>query len=177
MEPAKYFGLSFTSFTNCKTSQLMFHPFSLQADDGVESRVTSGKVSEEPASSASSTIPKTSTVVTGPVATASDASCDGTIPSCYAPLQLKIGVARQGGKPPHALTQRSSVAASEGINSGDANTLRSPPVDQLAHWNQKPKRNGVWERLPPIKTSTHHQLLEDQKSRQSVIRGTERLSD
>ncbi|XP_042880683.1 uncharacterized protein LOC122258659 isoform X2 [Penaeus japonicus] len=142
-----------------------------QAEDSVESRVTSGKVSEEPASAANSAIPKTSTVVTGPTATASDASCDGTIPSCYAPLQLKIGVARQGGKSPHALTQRRSVAASEGVNSGDANALRSPPVDQFTHWSHKPQRNGAWERLPPLKAAAHHQLLEDQKSRQSVIRG------
>ncbi|XP_071514955.1 uncharacterized protein [Panulirus ornatus] len=141
------------------------------------------KMCEDPAPPVSSALPK----LIGAASTSADlseTSCVGSTPSCYAPLQLKIGIARQGGRQPSTLTRQHTMAPSEGFNSGDAKHPRLAwqkvtPVDQFPkslspqslHTRDLPSEHDT-----PNKVTVHHQLGDDDdkavlKKRQSVIRG------
>ncbi|XP_071514957.1 uncharacterized protein [Panulirus ornatus] len=154
-----------------------------QAGENCGSWSSAVKMCEDPAPPVSSALPK----LIGAASTSADlseTSCVGSTPSCYAPLQLKIGIARQGGRQPSTLTRQHTMAPSEGFNSGDAKHPRLAwqkvtPVDQFPkslspqslHTRDLPSEHDT-----PNKVTVHHQLGDDDdkavlKKRQSVIRG------
>lgn len=105
----------------------------------------------------------------------------GNIPSCYAPLPLKVGIARQGGAQCNNFVKEHSVAPCEGLNPGDTKETRHtkqklPKMDQLSKNLSSPsvaKPDNIGHE--PSSQDRVYQL-EDQdkivyKKRRSVIRG------
>lgn len=137
------------------------------------------KQSEELKMPASSALPKTTANANASVDSTETAG--GNIPSCYAPLPLKIGIARQGGAHSNNLVKQHSVAPSKGLNSGDTKEARhtqqrNPKVDKPSKRPASPSgaQTGSGEQA----TTSQDQVcqLEDQdklvyKKRRSVIRG------
>ncbi|XP_042233099.1 uncharacterized protein LOC121873537 isoform X3 [Homarus americanus] len=155
---------------------------STAAVDGSGSRSGVVNLCEDPPSPASSALPKLIESVSIPVES-TETSCVGSIPSCHAPLQLKIGVARQGGTQHNTLTKQHSVAPSEGLNSGDAKQPRHArqkliPVDQSSkrlNTENLHAANLSKEHISSSQATTHNQLNNEDKvahkKRKSVIRG------
>lgn len=180
------FGLGWSIRLNKKRdTHLVFLSPQVCEDGG--SRAGATKKSEDPASPTNSTAPQVATAANAS-ADSSEVSCEGgSIPSCYAPLQLKIGIARQGGN--HSLTKQHPVAPSEGFKSGDTRQPRLAPqkfsalVDQFPKSRSSPqsfpKSNLPPGHLPSSRITASHQLEGDEKTvhkkRKSVIRGTSKF--
>nr|XP_045583146.1 uncharacterized protein LOC123746032 isoform X2 [Procambarus clarkii] len=149
--------------------------------DGSGSRSDVAKLCENPPSPVTSAIPKLIGAASVP-ADSTETSCVGTIPSCYAPLQLKIGVARQGGS---TLTKQHTVAPSEGFNSGD--TKPGPPRKKFTSVDQSSKSRSTenlhsgnlsHDHVSSSKVTISDQLDDDKiahKKRKSVIRARQSL--
>lgn len=85
--------------------------------DGAGIQVHASKQSEELALPANSALSKAN-ASTSMCADLSE-TCIGNIHSRYAPLPLKIGIARQGGTQSNNLTKQHSMGSSESLNSGN----------------------------------------------------------
>lgn len=133
------------------------------------------KRSEETARAVpSNTIPKMATV--GSSVSSPEPPSVGSTPSCFAPLQLKIGIARQGGNQHSNLSKRHTVAPREGSNSGDATSYGFSghsfnSVDQSAKTISSERKflpTISRGHVSSIKTPVNHlQPLETEKSRSS----------
>ncbi|XP_050686969.1 uncharacterized protein LOC126980729 isoform X3 [Eriocheir sinensis] len=105
----------------------------------------------------------------------------GNIPSCYAPLPLQVGIARQGGTQCNNFVKEHSVAPSEGLNSGDTKEIKHteqklPKMDQLTNNLSSPSVAKTDNMGHESSSQDKVYQLEDQdkivyKKRRSVIRG------
>ena len=147
--------------------------------DGTVLYLHASKQSEELALPANSALPKVNASTS--VCADSTETCIGNIPSCYAPLPLKVGIARQGGTQSNSLTKQHSVASSEGLNCGNTKESRNTEqkilkVDQFSKNSSSPgvSKSGI---QGPVSSSrdTIYQLEDHDKlvhkKRRSVIRG------
>lgn len=147
--------------------------------DGPELHLHTSKQSEELVLPANSALPKINAGTN--VCADSTETCMGNIPSCYAPLPLKIGIARQGGTHSSNLTKQHTMASSEGLNSGDTKETGNTEqkilkVDQFSKNSSSSgvPKPGIQGRVSSTRDTAYQ--LEDHnklvhKKRRSVIRG------
>ncbi|KAG0712394.1 hypothetical protein GWK47_018556 [Chionoecetes opilio] len=146
--------------------------------DGSGLHLHTSKQDEDLALPANSALPKVNTSTN--LCADSIETCIGNIPSCYAPLPLKIGIARQGGTQSANLAKH-TVASSEGLNCGDTKERgnaeqRILKVDQFSQNSKFPcvSKAGVQGHVSASRGGDYQ--LEDHdkmvhKKRKSVIRG------
>ncbi|KAK8375787.1 hypothetical protein O3P69_008496 [Scylla paramamosain] len=147
--------------------------------DGAGIQVHASKQSEELALPANSALSKAN-ASTSMCADLSE-TCIGNIHSRYAPLPLKIGIARQGGTQSNNLTKQHSMGSSESLNSGNTkgpgnSEQKVLKVDQFSKNSNssgvsKPGIQGhvSSNRDTVYQLENHDKLVH--KKRRSVIRG------
>ncbi|KAK7065840.1 hypothetical protein SK128_027680, partial [Halocaridina rubra] len=94
-------------------SQCPLPKSSIAAGNGIGLRLFASKLCEESKSLIINNNSRLSKIIPSPV-TSPEVASIGNTPSCFAPLQLKNGIARQGGEQFITLGKRHTVAPSEG---------------------------------------------------------------